>query len=376
MKILLSLLMVSNICCGTLMAGEPNIPRQFQTLLNQTLQDNPQVPGISMFVLCPDLDLNWVGASGKVSRKSVTVLTPKHTFRIASNTKTYVAAAILRLVEMEKLNLEDPLGDYLPDQWSQWLEDDGYDLDVMTLRMVLSHTAGLNDHANDDRYSEAILADPQHRWKPDDQIRMLVEWFDPVGEPGEQYSYSDDGYILLGRILEEETGRPLGPAVRSLLDFDGLGLSSTWWEIMEEPPAGAVPRAHQYFYEHDTWEWDPSLDLYGGGGLVSDTKDLGLFMRKLLKGEVLKTEAMLEEMKTSGTPDYRLGLICPDLGGTLALGHGGFWNTFAYHVPEMDLTVSGCILNHDAIRGLELVKEVVALAQEAMVQKQAENPVR
>lgn len=345
--------------------AQPDLGSDLQALLESNLKANPSVPGISLFVICPPLDLQWAGGSGTISHQSTEPMSASHTFRTASNTKTYVAASILRLVEEGHLTLDDSLAGHLPRAWAELLTDDGYDLQAITLRMVLSHTAGLNDHASDDRYGEAIMADPQHRWTADEQIGLLVQWFDPVGAPGEKFSYSDDGYIILGRIIELKTGLSLGVAVRQLLDFDGLGLKNTWWEVMETTPASAGPRAHQYFGELDTIDWDPSLDLYGGGGLLCDARDLALFTRLLVKGKVLHSEAMLAEMTGSGTSEYRLGIFCTELQGRLGWGHSGFWNTIVYHLPSLDLTVSVCVLNHQGVRGVEVVKQVVALLDKA-----------
>ena len=244
---------------------------------------------------------------------------------MASNTKTYVAAAMLRLAELGRLDLDDSLGKHLSGKYKALLADDGYDLQTITLRQMLGHTSGLFEHPADPRYEEQILADPQHVWTAEEQVTRCVEWGDPVGAPGEKFSYSDTGYILLGSIIEKLTGKNLGASVHQLCDYEALGLGSTWWEIMEEAPSGAGPRAHQYFEDIDTTDWHPGLDLYGGGG----------------------------------TPDYRLGLICAELGGHVAYGHTGFWNTFAFHVPALDLTVSGCLLNHHAARGQELADELV-----------------
>jgi D-alanyl-D-alanine carboxypeptidase len=343
----------------------PDLESRLQGLLEATLAANPQAPGLILWVACPPAGLSWSGAAGHPDFHADAALSPRYTFRVASNTKTYVATAILRLVELGKLDLDASIAPHLPTPWRRMLAADGYDLPAMTLRRVLSHTAGLNDHASDERYGAAVMADPRHRWTPDEQIGLLVEWFDPVGPAGGAFSYSDDGYILLGRVLENLTGRNLGPAVRELLGFEALGLNRTWWENMEEAPALAGPRAHQYIGTEDTYRWDPSLDLYGGGGIICDARDLGLFTRRLIKGQVL-SEKMLAEMLGGGTPDYRLGLFCLDLGGHLALGHGGFWNTFSYHVPGMDLTVSGCILNHDAVKGTDLACDVVTVVANAM----------
>jgi D-alanyl-D-alanine carboxypeptidase len=309
-------------------------------------------------VSSPSLGLEWAAAVGTDGANPASPLQTGHTFRIASNTKTYVAASVLRLVEQGKLGLDDALGPHLSAVERELLADDGYDLDAMTIAQVLAHTSGLAEHPADPRYEEAILADPHHRWTRLEQLTACVAWTDPVGPPGGLFSYSDTGYILLGGIIEREMGLTLGAAVRELLDYDRLGLQATWWEIFEEEPAAAGPRAHQYYGELDTYDWDPSLDLYGGGGLVSDVREMGLFMRLLLRGDVLEEDS-LRAMTGRGTGEYRLGIFCLDFGEHLAWGHSGFWNTFAYYVPALDLTVSGCILNHKAEKGQELAVRLV-----------------
>jgi D-alanyl-D-alanine carboxypeptidase len=240
------------------------------------------------------------------------------------------------------------------------LRGDGYDTNAITIAQVLSHTAGFGDHTDDPRFEAVVLNDHAHHWTSDEQIRRLVEWRDPVGKPGERYKYSDSGYVILGTIVERVTGRRLGPAVRQLVDFGKLGLTVTWWETMEPVPAAAGPRAHQYFGDADVTGWEPSFDLYGGGGLVTDTRELGLFMRELLRGRVFANPATLAAMTTRGTETYRLGLMAVDFDGHEALGHQGFWNTFAFQVPSLYLTVSGSILNHHATNGKELARRLVA----------------
>mgnify|MGYP001817035471 FL=1 len=345
-------------------AGD-DLAHDLQTILEEYQTTNSGVPGVVVRVASPTLGLEWTSALGTDGGTPPRPLTARHTFRIASNTKTYVAAAVLRLIELGKLGLDDPLGPHLSPAERDLLADDGYDLEAMTIAQVLAHTSGLAEHPADARFEEAILADPHHRWTRLEQVTACVEWTDPVGPPGGQFSYSDTGYILLGGIIERMTGRPLGPAVRELLRYDELGLVATWWEIFEKAPAAAGPRAHQYYGELDTYDWDPSLDLYGGGGLVSDVRELGLFMRLLLEGHVLQDDS-LEEMTVRGTANYKLGIFRLDFGGRHAWGHSGFWNTFAYYVPELDLTVSGCILNHHAEKGQELARRLVdAVAADA-----------
>ncbi|MFO7654480.1 MAG: serine hydrolase domain-containing protein [Candidatus Krumholzibacteriia bacterium] len=340
--------------------GRAGLERDLQAILEAFLADDPVAPGVSARAVCPLVGLSWSGAAGRVRRDGDEPLTPAHTFRIASNTKPYTAAAVLRLVEQGRLGLDDPLARHLPREQRSLLAADGYDLDAMTLRQVLGHTSGLCDHSDGDAYAAAIIADPQHVWTADEQIRFCIEQCDPVGAPGETYRYSDTGYVILGEIVSRATGRLLGPAVRDLLGLDALGLPDTWWEDQEPRPATANPRAHQYYGDHDVTDWNPSIDLHGGGGLVSSAADLARFLRLLLEGHVFERPETLETMVQSGTPTYRLGLAAVELAGHSALGHQGFWNTFAFHVADLDLTVAGSIFSHEAANGRLLAEALVA----------------
>lgn len=348
-----------------LAVADSALETDLQGIVDRYLAENPLAPGVLAHVVCPGLGLDHSFAAGTVDHSSDVPLTDAHTFRIASNTKTYMAAALLRLVEMDRLELDDPLGPHLSAERRALLAADGYDLETITIAQVLSHTAGLAEHPADPRFAEMIYADPQRVWTADEQVRLMVEWCDPVGPPGGRYQYSDTGYVLLGGIIEGLADRPLGVAVHELLDYERLGLNVTWWEYTERPPGGTDPRAHQYIGDHDIIDWNASFDLFGGGGLVTDAPDLALFMRLLLQGGVLCDDATLTAMTGGGTAPYRLGLMSMELGGHVVFGHQGFWNTFAFHVPVLDLTVSGCSLNHDAVNAKELAAALIERVAEA-----------
>jgi D-alanyl-D-alanine carboxypeptidase len=351
-------------------AADVSLEEALQAELAAFLAENPMAPGVSAAVLCPGLGLNWEGAVGTIAQGSTEPLTPGHTFRIASNTKSYVAAAVLRLVERGQLKLDALLETYLDPNLARSLQGDGYDLDTITLSHVLSHTAGLNDHTRDPRYLDQLMSDPQHRWTSREQLQALVEWTNPLCSPGEAFNYSDSGYVILGTILERQTGKTLGPAVRDLVGFEDLGLGQTYWEILESPPEGAAPRAHQYFGEQDVTDWDASFDLYGGGGLIADVGELTRFMRLLVKGRVLTQESMMA-MTGRGKGSYRLGLSVQEFEGHLAWGHSGFWNTFAYHLPSLDLTLGGSILNHQATPCHDLVARLIGVVSRSASQEGA-----
>jgi hypothetical protein len=89
-------------------------------------------------------------------------------------------------------------------------------------------------------------------------------------------------------------------------------------------------------------------------------------MRELLEGRVFEHESTLTEMTGRGTLPYRLGLMVVDCNGLVAFGHQGFWNTFAFHVPSLDLTIGGSILNHDAANGRGLMCRLLGVIAAAL----------
>jgi D-alanyl-D-alanine carboxypeptidase len=321
---------------------------RLQGMIDSIVRSTPSVPGVALTVLAPRQCLTWSGAAGVADRTTGAPLTANHPHRIASNTKTYTGAAILRLVEEGKLGLDDAITRHLaPDELAS-LRRDGYDVDRITVRHLLTHTAGLYDYAMDPRFVAIVQGKPAHRWTRSEQVDSAVAWGAPYGAPGALFHYTDTGYILLGRIVERLSGRELASAYRTLLHFDALGLRSTWLESLEPRPAGVPDLAHQYMEGRDTRHFDPSFDLFGGGGLAATTRDMARFTRALFVGGVFTRASTIDAMTTvpagiTGSRVYALGISRADLDGEVLWGHSGFWNTVSYHAPLRDVTIAASI---------------------------------
>jgi D-alanyl-D-alanine carboxypeptidase len=309
--------------------------------VERDLASDPGVPGEIVAVRAPGIDVTV--ASGLADRTTATPLAPETPFRIASVTKTFVAAAVLKLVGRGRLDLDDPIADHLSRRAVRTLRRGGYDPDAITVRQLLRHTAGLFDYATTDAYDWRNERDPGHHWTRDEQLRFAMHHGERVGEPGERYHYSDTGYILLGEIVERVTGENLGAAVRRLVGFERLGLDHTSWEQLEPAPGGLPPRAHQYAGDFDNATLDASHDLYGGGGLVSTVGDLTRFYRALFHGRVIHDRAVLREMTKVPKPSRRagagMGIFRVDVDGETCFEHPGYWGTDALHCPRLDLTL-------------------------------------
>jgi D-alanyl-D-alanine carboxypeptidase len=384
LRVTLAVALVSPLGCRARpeTAAAPSDPApRLAALVSAAVGDGSSVRGAAMALDSPELGLIWRGAAGLADPPGEVPMTPATPVRIASNTKTFVAAAVLRMVEERRLGLDDALANRLPEEQVALLRDDGYDPERMLLRHLLTHTAGLFDHTSTSQYEERITGDPLHRWTPLEQLEAAVEWGQPLAGPGEVYSYCDTGYVLLGQVLERATGQPLAAAVRELVGFERLGLTSTWWETLEPAPDGVPPRAHQYLGELDTVDFDPSFDLYGGGGLVSTVEDLARFMRALMTGGVFARPETLDLMlapvegtraRSDAGPGElppgadRMGVWSVGVAGLPSWRHSGFWGTLATYVPDLDLTVALTVNQNGGRAAMErLAAGAVELAQES-----------
>ncbi len=348
--------------------AQEKLQSAFQKVLDGLSDKNPEVPGVLLHVEAPDLCLSWSGAAGVNALGEEERLRPDQPFRIASNTKTYTAAAILRLVEKGEIFLDDSIEDHLPASLREMLQDAGYDLPRITVRHLLTHTSGLYDHTMHPEYVATVVANPRKRWTREEQIRFGVDHGKALSAPGERFRYNDSGYVLLGGIVEQKTGKGMAAAFRQLLRFDDLGLSSTWLETLEPRPQGVPDLAHQYYGEIDTYGFDPSMDLWGGGGIAATSRDLALFLLYLIEGRVFEKQETLRvllSMKVS--PDqggYRAGIHQMSHAGMTGWGHTGFWNTFAVYFPRERIAIAGSINQNQGPRRGDLIEPVLKIIKD------------
>lgn len=330
------------------------IERSLQALLDEVAGNSVAIPGVAMHVETK-ADLCWSGASGVISRGSNVPLTPHHPVRIASNTKTFVAAAILRLHEQGLVNPDSPITQYLPNDFVVVLKLGGYEPKQISVRHLLTHTSGIFSYTESKQFDEQCKADRGRRWTRVEQLQGAMDWGKAYGPPGEVFHYSDTGYILLGEILEHVTKQSMSAALRKLVRYDALGLESTWLETLEPEPPGLPERAHQYEGDFDTFSMHPSVDLYGGGGHVSSVKDLANFMQGLFSGRVFSSPKSLDMMLStvptkaankeagsipSPSGKYLMGIEEIEVDGLRVYWHTGYWGTMAAYVPEMELAVA------------------------------------
>jgi D-alanyl-D-alanine carboxypeptidase len=218
----------------------------------------------------------------------------------------------------------------------------------------MSHTAGMYDHPESENFVNGILENPQKEWTMQGQIKAGVDWGDPVGAPGEKFSYSDTGYVLLGNIIERASGVSLPVAVRTLLQLDKIAPGAIVWERGDSAPVPEERRVHQYFQGMDIFDWSPTIDLYGGGGLLASPKGMAEFFTALFSGEVFTKPETLEVMLSKeGLPEgspYRLGVFDHKYDELHVYEHGGFWGTNVMYHPKSGTVIAGAVLKQSDYR--------------------------
>ncbi|MFN4086902.1 MAG: serine hydrolase domain-containing protein [Spirosomataceae bacterium] len=297
-------------------------------------------PGILFSMASGDKRYAWSGADGINDLLQGDSLRVHQTFRIASVTKTYVAAAILRLMEKKILNLDDPISKHLSPIHAAILSKE-YDLEKITIRHILRHSAGFFDHTHAPEFFDKVFSPTGYEWTRTAQLQLGVEKGEPMGTPGNQFNYSDMGYVILGELIETYTGKSLDGGIKELLGLEKLGFSRTDFERID--PQTDQLRIHQYFQGKDTYRLNPTMDYFGGGGIVSNTSELIGFFQALFQGKLFDSPATLESMlepvtyATESKLDYRLGIFKVQVNGMDAYSHSGFWGTQVVYIPKIDL---------------------------------------
>ncbi|WP_110838271.1 serine hydrolase [Paenibacillus flagellatus] len=239
---------------------------------------------------------------------------PQTKFRLMSVSKSFTAAAILKLEEQGRLSLQDPIGAYA----------EGLPFgDRVTLHHLLSHTSGLaREYDRSPDYTlERLVADLR-----DDSLAF---------EPGTGYRYSNAGYALLAYVIERVSGVSYGDFLRTSL-FEPLGMTGSGQYLASSPPERM---ARGYWDDGEKLRPDaPHFSLPGGGDLYSTTEDLWRWERALTAGEALSSDSYAKMTKPN-SKSYGYGLHIGRDGSLYHEGSGSGFSAFYYRHPERDRTI-------------------------------------
>jgi len=304
--------------------------------------------GASAAVISPEGELTAF-TLGRCGSRSYDDISPEHKFRIASVSKLMTATLIMRLVEEERLSLDDHLSEYL--------EVTGLpNGDEITIRQLLSHTAGVVDHLNHPSFYRGNWK--YRKWSERDILRFAAVRRARFN-PGESYAYSNTGYYLLGELAEKLTGKPLGDAYRSYV-FDPAGMENTLYDdfsTRRNPIEGLAENRRAYEYHHSA--------VGAAGAVISTPSDMARFGRALYTGKLV-SKTSLEEMQKDignqkGGDHYGLGMRLWDDFGIKHIGHTGAlmgYRSILMYLPEYDITIA-LATHHSHYNWYDLVNGVM-----------------
>jgi CubicO group peptidase (beta-lactamase class C family) len=250
----------------------------------------------------------FASAYGHADREANRANTLETAFNLASVNKMITAVAIAQLVEAGKLSFKDPIGKFLPNFPNPRAARE------IRIEHLLTHTSGLGSYLGP-RFSAA-------RAETVDEMMRFATDTAPAFAPGSRWSYSNTGFLVLGKVIEKVTGQSYFAYVRDRI-YTPAGMRSTSAPTKERMPGTATG----YDREGDAYTSNlAALPFRGGpaGGGYSTAGDLARFAEALRTGKLV-SPAMVRTLTTPkpeiGSPEYGYGFTVDAQRGIV--GHSG-----------------------------------------------------
>lgn len=235
-------------------------------------------------------------------------------FLLASISKLLGATMVMKLVEEEKLSLENTLYELLPDFPNPEMAR------KIKLRHLLSHTSGLPEYS---RFIDSVYVKTRDSPSKEDFYRVFKD--KPlIFEPGTNYKYNNSGFLLMGMIVEKITGNHFEREIDRIIN-EPTGLD---FKLISESTSS--PKMSKYYELHDGkmipephWTW-----IKGDGGITATAKDLALFPFKWAQGAIIFDSSYRQmiaptRLKDSVYTGYGLGVRNGIFEGEPFIGHTG-----------------------------------------------------
>jgi CubicO group peptidase (beta-lactamase class C family) len=335
--------------------ADPN--RELQRVLSEFVQKDGAVRNCVLSVMTGDGSFAWSGAAGIAHESGRVPMTDDTPIYIASVTKLYTAAAVMRLMEKGALALDDPAAKYLPQELMRGIHVyEGRDYSAgITIRELLSHRSGIADYYTDKARDgknlfDLLVENPDRSWTVEETIARAAKDLKPHFPPGKDTSYSDTNFQLLGKVIETVSGMPLHAVYEDLL-FRPLGLERTWLSGQGGPPT--VP-ADVFYQDRNITRARSNSAYWADGGIVSTAKEMNQFLRSLKQGRIVSPASltlMHDWHRLQGPLQYGYGTMSFQLPRPLGAmtgipplwGHSGSTGSFLYYSEDLDLYLAGSI---------------------------------
>ncbi|MEL6865033.1 MAG: serine hydrolase domain-containing protein [Bacteroidota bacterium] len=295
------LLIISLLALTTLPA------QNYRDTITQQLQDlakNSDLPGFSVALVSKDR-LLYKNGFGFADVDSQSPYTDQSLHNIGSISKTFIAFALMKLVEEQKIDLDESINKYLPFK----IQHPQFPNTPMTIRQLACHTSGLTDGKDDMLIEYSYLLSEPTNFKPEDLPDEYFEYYEiynrnkamsmaqflrhiyhPEGQwyaesnftdtaPGTQYQYTNAGATLLAYIIEQVAEESFDQYIQSLV-LDPLQMNQSTWQLQQ---ADSKLLASLYL---SNGQQVPHYQLitYPDGGLITNASDFGKYLMEMIKG--------------------------------------------------------------------------------------------
>jgi len=320
------------------------------------------VPGALVLLRTPQGD--FIAASGTTQLNTTNPPRADTYFRIASNTKTLTAAAIMQLAQENKLSIDDPVSKYVSGVPNG---------DKITIAQLLEMRSGLYNYTNDPIISATIDTDPAKVWTPAELLAIAFA-HPPNFPPGKEYEYNNTNYALLGLVAEKVDGKPLAQAMQDRL-FGPLKLQHT---LLPASTVNTLPEPHSHGYLYGSSSvaltgeppYSPEVQaaaragtllpkdytdvnhsfVTAAGGVISTADDLAVWIKALVAGRVLDPAYQRRWLDSPKPEDankpegqkYGYGIAQLSWGPNTIYFHGGEtagYNSKICYDPANDMTL-------------------------------------
>lgn len=277
-------------------------------------------------------------------------------FRIGSITKQFTAAAIMKMVEQDRIELEDDISKFLPDFPLQGRK--------VTVTQLLNHTSGIKSYTDlGEEWEKVTPLELTH-----EQMLALVKDKPFDFEPGSKWAYNNTGYYLLGMIIEKVSGKTYAQYMQEEF-FTPLKLERTRYDSSSDIIKN---RAQGYTLHDDQLVNDAPLGMsqpYAAGSLLSTGGDLVKWSMLLSSGQVVSPESFALMTSSTVLPDgkdtrYGFGLVMDDFENHSRIQHGGGifgFNSMLMWFPDDDLSIA-VISNGEPINAGKIAREIALAA--------------
>ncbi|MDP2561370.1 serine hydrolase [Psychrobium sp. 1_MG-2023] len=276
-------------------------------------------------------------------------------FQIGSASKQFTAAAVLQLIERDKLSLQSTLGEFIPSLPAAYSS--------VTIESVLSHTSGLPNYNSD----AAIRAE----WDSSaslEQVITTISQMPVANTQGEHYQYSNTGYVLLGKVIEVVSGMSFADHMKKYI-FSPLQMNSSF--VIEKGfSSGQVTGYSEAKGGANQFIKPMKVDrswIHASGAIASTLEDMSRWHRAITTGQVVsvknfKRMTTKAKLNSGEEINYGFGFDIYPIRDQHSISHQGWvpgFMTWSIHFPESDL-YGVAFSNNDTVHPGQVLLDMIA----------------